>query len=398
MIQWLIDNKEWLFSGSGLVVVSLLVKIFKPTRSHKEDPQGNRQEEVSQPTDDKPNIKTKEHDTIGGRIRHVIELMNKNPYHEAFSIADVAKILELSSAGELEEIIDSENHVDFKFTKLFSETFGVNLHWLDTGHGQPFYHVTYTTSPISLFDIILSSNAKGIYFVRDDSSENRVVIVLKLKEYRNQGYCFSVLNAPWHISSHVGAGGSRQIFEYYQLILKLKASGLYNNCWGREVTEKKFSQLVSGDIFPSEVVDGMIGEAHWWDDFTDISGKYVISENYQQWYGEWFDNAQAIVRWKLQEQKDNFISYFKKLSEHHSFVQKAWLFGSRVSGDANPLSDIDVAVQCSKVTAAQWEQFVDSLENSALLKIDMHRWDNMSKDFQARVQETGEVIYERKKD
>lgn len=340
---------------------------------------------------------TRKNRTIGERVAYAITLMNKNRHHEVFSMADIAKILDLSSAGELEEIIASGNHVRFKFTKLFSETFGANLHWLDTGHGQPFYHSVYTTNPVSLFDSIQNANAKGIYFVRDNSDENRVVIVLKLKEYRNQGYHFVVLNAPWHISSHMGAGGSQQILEFYRLILKLKASGLYNRCWGREVTKEKFSQLVSGEIFSGEVIDSVSVEAHWWDDFTDVSGKYVISEHYQQWYGDWFDDAQAIVRWKLQEQKDHFISSFKQLSEQHAFVQKAWLFGSRVSGDANQLSDIDVAVQCSKVSADQWDQFVDSLEGSTLLKIDIHRWDKMSDDFQSKVLKTGDIIYERKK-
>ena len=398
MIQWLMDNKEWLFSGAGLGLISMLVFVLKSTLLHKEKPQGKLQEEISQWVDDKPNTKNKGHDTIGGRIRHAIALMNRTRHSEVFAMADIANILRLPSTGALEKVIASGNHVDFEFTKHFSETFGINLYWLDTGHGQPFYHEVYSTRPITLFDSIQSADAKGIYFVRDNSEENRVVIVLKLKVYRNQGYHFVILNSFWHISSHVGAAGSRQIFEFYRLILKLKASGLYNKCWGREVTEEQFSRLVSGEIFPGELTDGMVGEAHWWDDFTDISGSYVISEHYRQWYGEWFDDAQTIVRWKLQEQKDNFISYFRELSERHGFVQRAWLFGSRIAGDANPRSDIDVAVQCSQVTATQWEGFVNSLENSVLIKIDIHRWHNMSNDFQSKVQETGDIIYERKKD
>ena len=68
---------------------------------------------------------------------------------------------------------------------------------------------------------------------------------------------------------------------------------------------KLFENLLSGRIFPDSVLSRSSHENPWWDDFTDIYGKYPISSNYEGWYGKGFAYAQSVVREKLEEESAN---------------------------------------------------------------------------------------------
>lgn len=392
MIEWLQANMEWLFSGVGAMVLFAAAGwLFRDRKVTADSDVVAEFEESGIPVE---SAIVQSVETTGRRIATVIELMNRGRHCEVFSYADISRILGLSSTGELEEIIADGQNVPHEFVDIFCQNFGANDEWLESGRSNPFYHIRSTSDPLWHLDEIRQSDAKGICFVRERSDDSRVVIVLKLAEdAQGNGWKFRILNAPWNISGHVGAGGQLQIYSFYRLILALKEHGLYMHCHGREIDADLFSLLNAGKIFPGQVIDGLPGERHWWDDFTDVNGRYVIAENYKAWYGAWFEDAQAIVRWKLEEQSVRLDSRIALAASRIHGIERIILFGSRATGDADVTSDIDLAVICDDVDASAWKYLAESLDFG--VKLDLHRWDDMSDAFRQRVEETGKVIYER---
>jgi hypothetical protein len=134
----------------------------------------------------------------------------------------------------------------------------------------------------------------------NNSKVGEVFILLELSDFK-----YKVLRRTWHISSHVGGGGRSQIYGLYKLIRKLKKNDHGLKCGGRILEPEVFEKLLSGRAFPDSVLSRPSYENPWWDDFTDVYGKYPISSSYEEWYGKGFSYAQSVVREKLESESAN---------------------------------------------------------------------------------------------
>ena len=75
-------------------------------------------------------------------------------------------------------------------------------------------------------------------------------------------------------------------------------------------------------------------------------------------------------------------------------VDRLILFGSRAQGNAQPRSDIDLAVAISN--DKEWWGLQEAVENfPTLLKIDLVRLGDSDDDFTREILATGKVLYER---
>ena len=80
-------------------------------------------------------------------------------------------------------------------------------------------------------------------------------------------------------------------------------------------------------------------------------------------------------------------------------VERVILFGSRARGDAEPRSDIDLAVACPRAGAVDWLRILEAVEEAdTLLLIDLVRLDEASADLRARISAEGRVLYDRQAD
>lgn len=81
------------------------------------------------------------------------------------------------------------------------------------------------------------------------------------------------------------------------------------------------------------------------------------------------------------------------------FVKKIILFGSRAKGSNDTRSDIDLAIECPKASALDWNCVMEIIENAdTLLKIDCVRFDKIqSKRFKNAILEDQVILFERKK-
>lgn len=299
MINWIIANKEWLFSGAGITFIIYLYKYFSRSKSEISQIEPLKTE-ITIIQDIEKNVIDDNSEVFGivSRLNKFKELLNENRKYDQYTVSKLAEILELSSVGELESYFKGKLEPNFKFLRKFSDVFGVNYSWLSEGKGQPFYNNKQTNyDPFSYYGYIKELNPEKIYFISSDDNERRTFIILKLTDWK-----YEIIHRNWHISSHVGAGGSRQIYGMYKLIKELKKQDS-SKCVGRILKDDDFNLLYSGERFPSSIIDFKYQESMWWDDFTDVNKNYAISSNYEEWYGKEFIAAQRIVKLFLEQEE-----------------------------------------------------------------------------------------------
>ncbi len=77
-------------------------------------------------------------------------------------------------------------------------------------------------------------------------------------------------------------------------------------------------------------------------------------------------------------------------------IDRIYLFGSRARGDAQPRSDIDIAIACPKADALVWADICEAVEEAdTLLKIDVIRLEQAAPDFLHRILAEGKLLYAR---
>jgi predicted nucleotidyltransferase len=77
-------------------------------------------------------------------------------------------------------------------------------------------------------------------------------------------------------------------------------------------------------------------------------------------------------------------------------VRRVILFGSRARGEAQPRSDVDLAVEAPAASVRDWLRLADIAEDAeTLLSIDLVRLEQAPPDLRERIQAEGRVLYER---
>lgn len=304
MIDFIMKNKEWLFSGVGVSAILIVGgKLFRRSRlepvATQPSPTSAVRVEIVQ-TQSLPvkNVQpNSEVASIVKRFNQVLDLLNEKRTYGKYTIAGLAQLMKLHSVGELECVFLGSQEPSFEFIDHFCATFGVNRNWLIEGKEAPFRESERTHfDPLEYLDEIEALAPNRVYFIRSASEVGEVFLLLKLSDYK-----YKIFSQVWHISDHVGAGGQSQIFGMYQLILALQKSRFSTSCGGRVLPEDEFNDLLSGKVFPGSVIEFPARENPWWDDFVDVHHTYPISSNYESWYGKGFLAAQSIVLWKLKE-------------------------------------------------------------------------------------------------
>lgn len=302
MLEYIIENKEWLFSGAGVAVITLIISFALKRKVHalpknSKQPYLQNEKFLERKNDISPELT--EVEKVAKRFRTVLELMNEGRQHYSkFTIPQLAQIMKLHKISELENVFNGKIEPSFSFIEDFSKTFGVNKTWLIEGKESPYSNqLPFQREPMDYLSIINESDPEGIYFIRENSDTAPAFIVLKVSKWK-----YLILNQTWHISDQVGAGGQKQLFSFYSLIKELRDKrNMHTSCWGITLNKDEFNSLLCGQSFPGKYIDLGFTEDPWWDDLTDINHKYPIAENYEEWHGKSFIRAQEIIKWYLSE-------------------------------------------------------------------------------------------------
>ncbi len=82
--------------------------------------------------------------------------------------------------------------------------------------------------------------------------------------------------------------------------------------------------------------------------------------------------------------------------QHFAQIERIYLFGSRARGDAQPRSDIDLAIACPGADARIWADICETIENAdTLLKIDCVRMEEAGPELRQRIMAEGRLLYAR---
>lgn len=290
---------EWMFSGIGTLLLKAGMKRAGALFLHK----GSDIAPAEAPADAQPEISNEkdvhtESQEMASRFRHVLSSMNKERTFGSYKIASLAKRLDLYSVEELESIFIGTTVADFSFIKKFCEQFGVNADWLAEGKGAPYTRrIVSEQYPDRCFAQIRDSGAVGVCFAKSNAKEGQTVVILKFDNFR-----YELATRSWHISSHVGGDGRRQLVSFRKLIGRIRKLKKIEVI-GREVEAELFTSLLCGNIFPGQVYESAVGASMWWDDFTDIKCTYFTAEEYIDRYGIEFRLAQQLVEAELEYSK-----------------------------------------------------------------------------------------------
>ncbi|RDE22886.1 hypothetical protein DV711_10020 [Motiliproteus coralliicola] len=303
MLNYIMENKDWLFSGAGVAVVTLILSFFFKRKSLAEpDAIQNQQvdiKEVESLQGVSP-IELTEVEKVAKRFRTTLELMNEGRNYSQFTIPQLAQLMKLHKISELENVFTGRTEPSFSFIEDFCKTFGVCKEWLIEGKGSPYSSdMPSKSDPMDYLSLIEEVNPESIYFVKENTDTAPAFILLKVSKWK-----YLILSRTWHISDVVGAGGQRQLYSFYNLIKELRdKKSLHTSCWGLTLSKDEFNSLLCGETFPGKYTDAGFSEDPWWDDLTDIDHKYPIAENYEQWHGKSFIKAQEIIKWYMSERK-----------------------------------------------------------------------------------------------
>ena len=70
----------------------------------------------------------------------VLSLMNQQRTYNQYTVAKLARIMQLNSVSELEDIFLGKREPSFDFIDRFCECFGVYKEWLINGEITPYYN------------------------------------------------------------------------------------------------------------------------------------------------------------------------------------------------------------------------------------------------------------------
>jgi predicted nucleotidyltransferase len=77
-------------------------------------------------------------------------------------------------------------------------------------------------------------------------------------------------------------------------------------------------------------------------------------------------------------------------------VRRVILFGSRARGDAQPRSDVDLAIEAPGASVHEWLRLADMAEDvDTLLRIDLVRLEEAPPELRERIRTEGRALYER---
>lgn len=244
--------------------------------------------------------KKSETQKISERLQSLLKLMNESR-EEKFTVAEFSKLLKLKKVGELEKFFLNHEEPTFKFLKNFTKEFAINLEWLTEGKGYPFKYDQ--ENYIYLYEDVLKRIEElkpfVIYFVRSDSPNGELCLILEIEEHR-----FIVLNTYVHFSGVNGHGGTLNLVDLRKLIMSVILEKRINTK-GMIIPNKVFKDLYKGKIFPSTALSKKVGRFDYWhDDFTDIYNQRCGYQRHKN-YDQNFQDAFKIVKNYIEKDRNS---------------------------------------------------------------------------------------------
>ena len=219
--------------------------------------------------------------TIAARLRQVFESLPKS----LCSVSRVAMELGMPDATLLEANLSGEQPLAFTTARRLCDLLGVDPEWLLEGKGTPFHQTPRFRSADDCLGTLAERELRSKvgtpytswYFLLSDEPNGRAAIY---------GYASEM---PWRldlllrdvpITDNVGAGGSRQIFDFGLLCATIEGKhehqGLFEPgfaSWGRVLSRQRFNEVLGGEEHPSLTTREGLEHVPWAEDLADMEYK-----------------------------------------------------------------------------------------------------------------------------
>lgn len=253
---------------------------------------------------------------ITQRLTQVIEAINDRPmFSKPIDAVYIARnVCHDDDFEKVEQYLNGTAVQSFKFLDEFSEYFGVNREWIESGERAPF-PMRRVSSPLECLKVIEETKPRSVYFVLDNSERKRAALILEISEYAYE----TVSSGDWPLAlrtstgqPNVGGGGRSNILEFYQLAKKVYAFGETRNLYqGRYylshicdivISKEDMEQLIEGRAYPKLIIykNGLPGNSQWADDLRDIDWKCCRGrDEYRKIHGDWFIETQEFIKTRV---------------------------------------------------------------------------------------------------
>jgi hypothetical protein len=215
---------------------------------------------------------------IAERLRIVFDQRRKNP----FQVPTIARGLGHESATELEANLSGEEPLSFATADKLCSLLGVYPQWLLNGELHPYYQDPLFHDSRECLNALASGEMKPRsgapyshwYFVLSDEAMGRAAVY----GYSNSApHRWDLILAEVPIGGHVGAGGTREIFQFALLCAATDVTlsrppivdrNLFK--FGRILDKENFREFTEGRIHPELLKSAGTGHAAWAEDIWDL--------------------------------------------------------------------------------------------------------------------------------
>lgn len=331
LLNWLNDNKEWIFSGIGITVLIIIGNIIKFLFFKKREAVNNTSNTNSNNTisvGDKRNMIVGDNCTstvnndymndmlesdaedsesdFSKRFFRLKELLNQSNGKSDKEYTDeyISALLGLSNVKELQRYLNSSEPPSDAFKEKFVTVFGVNRDWMVYGQGdKPFKPNTnyYGSDPIEIIkDGFLKPEDKVIFVIGyDEGKKHKVLFIIK-----HSDDFYEVVPKLFNFDSNVGATGIMCLVNLYDVIQDLdKKNILINEVYEADVEQTK--AIFEGEISPKEVLKYAI--------IRDFVGLFSdLSKNDIERNSKFLDESIVSVQKIISKEKGFWTDYSKE--------------------------------------------------------------------------------------
>lgn len=226
------------------------------------------------------------------RFRILLSLLNdaRRFNEKEYTVEYVSALIGLKNVYDLKVYLIEGKEPDDEFKKIFVDVFGVNQEWMVYGRGEfPF------ASNISFF----SNNPMDILREEDLKAINKFIVVIGEVAKRRQAciirqkneLCYELYPKYFTLNSHVGGTGTKYLVEFYRFLReadKIKKLGGV----AYVATEEQMGKLMRGEFSPKKVEQFEVARC-FIDDFMCISEAEI--ERNKNFWDEEFILVQEII-------------------------------------------------------------------------------------------------------
>lgn len=278
--------------GTGLGEVINAIKIFECFRKffRTKSPEANSERSVEVPPPAQPRKHAGE---VADRLNELRDLLRHR--HSELSYAELAEHLGHKDASVLEVIADGETAPGLQTLNEIADKLGVSREWLKFGKSQPFSIIEKIDLDREYREHIKKHNPNNIDFIRSLDESGRAILLLQHDKYK-----YTILDPLIQVSECRDANDCMHLHRFFNFLTVLKDEYDWGRrfgatAYGRSAPPEAFHELISGKIYPGEVIK-KLPVCNWIDDFLDIDWKYFSQNHYASQYGESFTSAQSSVR------------------------------------------------------------------------------------------------------